>query len=235
MVSIAKGWKIWEINHLKCKVTESFLQITGTILWNNVQWWIIYNKTMNSVCVDSSVLNRLYWIKWVMNCHVLHLRNKGFKAITSNTYSSTVYWELNDLRLVSSDICANGFKDRSSSTSYLHDQTVRSVLQGICLLNHIKQLKTSRTLCTHTYTHTLRDVWMPDVSTQQNYENRTMNQQIRHDTVWGLRKNSWVQRFLNGTPTSHFARTDASYEQKLIFSLESYWYSLTPMKNIRHL
>lgn len=151
MVSIAKGWKIWEINHLKCKVTESFLQITGTILWNNVQWWIIYNKTMNSVCVDSSVLNRLYWIKWVMNCHVLHLRNKGFKAITSNTYSSTVYWELNDLRLVSSDICANGFKDRSSSTSYLHDQTVRSVLQGICLLNHIKQLKTSRTLCTHTH------------------------------------------------------------------------------------
>lgn len=94
--------------------------------------------------------------------------------ITLNTYSSTVYWELNDLRLESSDICANGFTDRSSSTSSLHDQTVRSMLQGICLLNHIKQLKTSRTLCTHTHTHSqtvCHDVWMPDVSTQQkNYE-----------------------------------------------------------------
>lgn len=112
-------------------------------------------------------MNQLYWIKWIT-----FEKHKGFKAITLNTYSSTVYWELNDLRLESSDICANGFKDRSSSTSSLHDQTVRSVLQVICLLNHIKQLKTSRTLCTHTHSQTVcHDVWMPDVSTQQkNYE-----------------------------------------------------------------
>lgn len=126
-------------------------------------------------------------------------KNKGFKAITLNTYTSTVYWELMiwGWKAVTSVLMAL----KTNQAARLHyaielsDQCFR-VFVCWTTLNSWKQAAP----CAHTHTHTLRLYAIMCECQMSQPNKRTMNQQIRHDTVWALRKNSWVQRFLNGTP-----------------------------------